>query len=150
MRTDPSLSTPQFCPASTKGRVVAFGHHPRRWPPAVKDRFGSRSLVVLGIAASAFALRSSECVLPRRADGRASGFEYFHTYAENEQDIDDAVAAHPSIAQRFSIGQSYEGRQIWGIKISDNVATDENEPEVFIVAQIHASERSTERDGAAT
>ena len=76
------------------------------------------------------------------AAGEPSGYEYLHTYAEVKADIDDAVAAHPSIAQRFSIGTSYEGRQIWGVKISDNVATDESEPEVLIVAQIHANERS--------
>lgn len=71
------------------------------------------------------------------------GFEYYHTYAENEQVIDDAVAAHPSIAQKFSIGTSYQGRQIWGIKISDHVATDENEPEVFIHGLTHARERAS-------
>ncbi len=72
-----------------------------------------------------------------------AGFEYFHTYAQNEQVIDDAVAAHPAIAMKFSIGTSYEGRQIWGIKISDNVATDENEPEVFIHGLTHARERAS-------
>ena len=77
------------------------------------------------------------------AAGEPSGYAYFHTYAEVRADIDDAVAAHPNIAQRLSIGTSYEGRPIWGIKISDNVGTDETEPEVFIVAQIHANERST-------
>ena len=44
---------------------------------------------------------------------------------------------------KFSIGQSYEGREIWGIKISDNVATDENEPEVFIHGLTHARERAS-------
>jgi hypothetical protein len=77
------------------------------------------------------------------AAAEPSGYAYFHTYAEVKADIDDAVAAHPNIAQRLSIGTSYEGRPIWGIKISDNVGTDETEPEVFIVAQIHANERST-------
>jgi hypothetical protein len=41
-----------------------------------------------------------------------------------------AEADHPAIAERFSIGQSYQGRELWAIKISDNVATDEDEPEV--------------------
>ena len=77
------------------------------------------------------------------------GFEYFHTYAENEQVIDDAVAAHPGIAMKFSIGTSYEGREIWGIKISDNVATDENEPEVFIHGLTHARERASNEEALA-
>ena len=78
---------------------------------------------------------------PAAADGEPVGFEFYHTYAENLQVIDDAVAAHPEIAQRFSIGKSYEGREIWGIKISDNVGVDENEPEVFIHGLTHARER---------
>ena len=77
------------------------------------------------------------------AAGEPSGYEYFHTYAEVKADIDDVVAAHPGIAQRFSMGTSYEGRQIWGIKISDNVGSDENESEVFVVGQLHANERAT-------
>ncbi len=77
------------------------------------------------------------------AAGEPAGYEYFHTYAEVKAEIDAAVAAHPGIAQRFSMGVSYEGRQIWGIKISDNVGTDENEPEAFVVAQLHANERSS-------
>ena len=33
-----------------------------------------------------------------------------------------AVAdAHPDIASRFSIGKSYQGRELWAMKISDNV-----------------------------
>jgi hypothetical protein len=50
------------------------------------------------------------------------------------------VAANPSIAKKFSIGTSYEGRQIWAVKISDNVATDEDEPEVLFTHGQHARE----------
>lgn len=77
------------------------------------------------------------------AAAEPSGFEYYHTYAEVKAEIDQTVADHPGIARRFSIGRSYEGRKIWGIWISDNVGVDENEPEVFINAQIHARERAT-------
>src|SRR5688572_1490689 len=76
------------------------------------------------------------------AAAEPAGFEYYHTYAEVKAFIDSAVAAHPGIARRFIIGRSYEGRKIWAIKISDNVGSDENEPEVFINAQIHARERA--------
>jgi len=51
-------------------------------------------------------------------------------------------AAHPTLVQKFSIGRSYEGRQIWAVKISDNVSRDESEPEIFIDANIHARERA--------
>jgi len=77
------------------------------------------------------------------AAAEPKGFEYYHTYAEVKAEIDATVAAHPSIARPFTIGRSYEGRKIWGIKISDNVRANDNEPEIFINAQIHARERAT-------
>jgi murein tripeptide amidase MpaA len=76
------------------------------------------------------------------AAGEPPGYAYFHTYAEVKAEIDAAVAAHPGIARRFSMGRSYEGRQIWGIKVSDNVGADEDESEVFIAGQLHGNERA--------
>jgi carboxypeptidase T len=48
--------------------------------------------------------------------------------------------AYPSLVHVFSIGKSYEGRDIWAAKVSDNVAVDEDEPEVMIDALHHAAE----------
>ncbi|HEY7024408.1 MAG TPA: M14 family zinc carboxypeptidase [Candidatus Limnocylindrales bacterium] len=82
-------------------------------------------------------------VQPVAAAGEPPGYEYFHTYAENEQIIDNVVAAHPSIAQKFSIGRSYQGRQIWAIKLTQNVDGPTNgKPEVMINGLIHARERA--------
>ncbi len=64
----------------------------------------------------------------------------YHTYAEMVAELDQAVADHPAIVQKFSIGKSHEGRQIWAAKISDNVATDEDEPEVLFDGLHHARE----------
>jgi murein tripeptide amidase MpaA len=48
---------------------------------------------------------------------------------------------YPDITtERISIGQSLEGREIYAIKISDNPDVDEDEPEVFFNAAIHARE----------
>ncbi|MEP7158124.1 MAG: M14 family metallopeptidase [Chloroflexota bacterium] len=80
---------------------------------------------------------------PVAAAGEPSGYEYFHTYAETVSELNAAEADHPAIAERFTMGTSYEGRAIPGIKISDNVGVDENEPEIFVNGQIHARERIT-------
>jgi hypothetical protein len=64
----------------------------------------------------------------------------YHTYAEMVADINAVVAAHPTIAQKVAIGTSYQGRTIWAVKISDNVAVDENEPEVLFDGLTHADE----------
>ena len=55
----------------------------------------------------------------------------YHNYAEMVHVIKAAQTAHPDIVKVFSIGKSYLGRDIWAVKVSDNVATDENEPEVM-------------------
>ncbi len=96
-------------------------------------------------------LRGSEPRLPARASGlraRAADFPSadatYHNYAELSADTQAIAAAYPSIVQRFSLGTSYEGRQIWGLKVSDNVATDEtNEPEVLFTHNQHAREHLT-------
>jgi len=67
----------------------------------------------------------------------------YHNYAEMTADINAIVAAHSSIVRKISLGTSYEGRDIIALKISDNVATDENEPEVLYNAHQHAREHLT-------
>ena len=68
------------------------------------------------------------------------GYNGYHSYAETEAELDAVVADHPGIAAKFSIGQSYQGRQLWALKISDNVALDEDEPEVLFDSLTHARE----------
>ncbi|WP_432049549.1 M14 family zinc carboxypeptidase [Verrucosispora sp. NA02020] len=67
----------------------------------------------------------------------------YHDYAEMTAVVNQVVADHPSIARKVSIGSSYEGRELVAVKISDNVATDENEPEILFNAQQHAREHLT-------
>jgi hypothetical protein len=67
----------------------------------------------------------------------------YHDYTEMSAEIQNVANANPSIVSRFSIGNSYEGRAIWAVKISDNVGTDENEPEVLFVGLHHAREHLT-------
>src|SRR6185503_8611322 len=71
------------------------------------------------------------------------GYTAFHTYGEMVADVNSVVAAHPAIARKFSIGKSYEGLDLWAVKVSDNVNVDENEPEVLFDANIHAREHIT-------
>ena len=64
----------------------------------------------------------------------------YHTYAEMVAEINATQLAHPDIVQISSIGKSYQGRDLWVAKVSDNVATDENEPEVLFDGLHHARE----------
>ncbi|MET8907953.1 M14 family zinc carboxypeptidase [Micromonospora sp. NPDC004551] len=67
----------------------------------------------------------------------------YHDYAETVAAVDAVVAAHPAIASRRVLGKSYEGRDIVALKISDNVAADEGEPEILFTANQHAREHLT-------
>ena len=67
----------------------------------------------------------------------------YHSYTEMVADIHAVETAHPDIVHVFSIGKSYQGRDIWAAKISDNVGTDEAEPEVLFDALHHAREHLT-------
>ena len=94
-------------------------------------------IAIIGLAA----------LLPTATAAAASefpdGYRAYHTYAETVAVLDSVVAAHPRIVRKFSIGQSYRGRQLWAAKISDNVAADENEPEVMFDSLIHGREHLT-------
>jgi len=68
------------------------------------------------------------------------GFTGYHSYTEIAAETAAVAAAHPDIVQRFSLGKSYQGRDMWAVKISDNVATDEAEPEVLFDGGHHADE----------
>lgn len=86
----------------------------------------------------------------KRASGPASSPKDFppddqgyHNYDEVIGVLDKAVADHGNIAQKSSVGKSFEGRDIPVLKISDNAAKDENEPEVLFNCNQHAREHLT-------
>jgi hypothetical protein len=67
----------------------------------------------------------------------------YHDYGEMVAEINTLVASKPSIARKSTIGTSFEGRDMPLIKISDNVASDESEPEILFNAHQHAREHLT-------
>ncbi len=91
--------------------------------------------LILGLLAAALIWPASVS-----ANEFPSGHTAYHTYTEVGTEVAAVAAAHPDIVKRFSIGQSYKGRELWAAKISDNVATDENEPEVLFDGGTHSDE----------
>ena len=68
----------------------------------------------------------------------------FYTFSQMNTEMNDLVTAFPTLVQKTSIGLSIEGRNIWCLKISDNVSVDENnEPEVLYLGLQHAREAIT-------
>ena len=72
---------------------------------------------------------------------RGGGFlpEYM-TFAEVAAALANLEAAYPTLAERMVIGTSLQGRDIYALKVSDNVASDESETEVLIMGCHHARE----------
>jgi hypothetical protein len=72
-----------------------------------------------------------------------SGYTGYHNFAETTAELQQTVRDHPTLASLRSIGKSYQNRDIWALKVSDNVASDESEPEVLLVCGQHAREHLT-------
>jgi carboxypeptidase T len=70
----------------------------------------------------------------------------YHNLPEMTALIGQAAADYPNLVQISSIGKSYQGRDIWIAKVSNDVAVDHGYPEVLIDALHHAREHlSTEQ-----
>ena len=76
-------------------------------------------------------------------DGGPTGYP---DLAAVNQQMNDAAAAFPAICevvnlnQLVGVPQTFEGRDIFAVKISDNVGVDENEPQSLVVSCHHARE----------
>ncbi len=64
----------------------------------------------------------------------------YYTLSEMYGKVDQMISAYPSMVRKDTIGYSFEHRPIVAVKISDNVNTDENEPEILYSALHHARE----------
>ncbi|MGW0890157.1 M14 family metallopeptidase [Saccharopolyspora sp. NPDC002578] len=95
--------------------------------------------------AQAEELRSNGLTLQAQASPRdfPPGDEAYHNYDEMVAELDKITADHPDLAAKSSLGKSFEGRDIPLLKISDNVAQDEDEPEVLFDCNQHAREHLT-------
>ncbi|WP_017559064.1 M14 family metallopeptidase [Nocardiopsis baichengensis] len=67
----------------------------------------------------------------------------YHDYAELTDVVDKTVADHPDIAAKVSVGSSHEGRDLMAVKITSDVATDHDRPEVLFTHSQHAREHLT-------
>ena len=65
----------------------------------------------------------------------------YHTYQEMTDLLQDLEDNHSDIMSLTSLGKTYEEREIWMVKLSDNVDEDENEPEVLLMGAHHGNEK---------
>ena len=67
----------------------------------------------------------------------------YHTFAQIQSMLQSIASSYPDITSLYSIGTSYEGREIWCLEITDNPGVDEGEPGVFYMGLHHAREWPT-------
>lgn len=123
-----------------------------------QDKYDRAALSALGLPIEAVDMETGRSYLVVRMDEidriRDAGFfaavyaqasypqnmEGYHDEAETTAVLLDLANTYPDKTSLFSIGQTFEGRQIMCLKISDNAETDEGEPAFFLVARHHARE----------
>ncbi len=64
----------------------------------------------------------------------------FHSYDEIRSDFYAYAALYPSIAQLVVLGTSMQNRELFALRLSDNVAVEEVEPEIAFWGNIHGNE----------
>lgn len=73
----------------------------------------------------------------------------YYTPAEILTKIDSFVTKYPQLAKRIDLttlpgaGKTHENRGIYALKVSDNVAIDEDEPAILVASEHHARELNT-------
>jgi carboxypeptidase T len=79
--------------------------------------------------------RQGETLQAATVEGR------FHSYDEALAELTQIAQAHPEIARLVNLGQSYEGRQMFALKITTDPSVDDSsKPDVLITGGHHARE----------
>jgi len=65
----------------------------------------------------------------------------YHTYQEMTELLQNLALNHSDIMSLSSIGRTYQGRDIWMVKLSDNVTQEEEEPGVLFMGAHHGNEK---------
>jgi carboxypeptidase T len=72
--------------------------------------------------------------------------EKYHTYQEVIDEIDALVSKYPQLVKKLSLGKSVEGRELWGVRITNFALNkDQTVPGIIMTGTHHAREHlSTE------
>jgi carboxypeptidase T len=111
-------------------------------------QYGARGLVLAAVPEPGAFAEGSAAFFPEapvaasELKGPARTQEGAYTsYAEATAGLAALAARYPSLVRLTSAGKSYEGRELWAVKISADVAVDDpNKPDVLFTGLYHARE----------
>lgn len=67
--------------------------------------------------------------------------ELYRSYDEMTEDLQRLATNYSQIMSLTSLGKTHEGRDLWLVKISDNVSQEEDEPGVLFMGAHHGNEK---------
>jgi carboxypeptidase T len=133
--------------------IELAGPRPGRGPTATLESGGSESIAAtsgptsgtatpqaLGPATSAPSAAAALPTCPTEIQQFPTGYGAYHTYAELCRAIVAAATAHSTIARLFSIGRSYQGREIWAMEITAHLTDGTHPPGVLFDGLHHGLE----------
>jgi hypothetical protein len=123
---------------------------PGRRPDVVKDLVQSGSVEIDHVTSEGFELYGSKGLaayldskkivyLNRKAINKIAMADY-PSFAQITSKLQAAASKYSKIMKLMSIGKSVKGKDLWVMKISDNVAVEEIEPEFKYVSSMHGDE----------
>ena len=65
---------------------------------------------------------------------------FYRTYDQVYAALDSFTIEYPTICRLDTIGYSVLGRAIWAMRVTDNPANEEHEPEIRLIGNIHGDE----------
>lgn len=64
----------------------------------------------------------------------------YPSFSEISARLNEFEKMYPDICRRVNIGESVQGRELWFMKISDNIDVEEDEPEFKYISTMHGDE----------
>ncbi len=108
--------------------------------PSTLVAIGGQASVRDAVVNELAAWSEGQLVVPPPGPDYPSGATLYHNYQRMEVDIDAVQAAYPDLVKVFSIGKSYQGRDIWAAEVSGDVSDPVTKPEVLIDGLHHSLE----------
>jgi hypothetical protein len=140
------LSIPALASVKIKEEAYIMGHSPE----VVKDLVLTGSVVIDHVTSEGFEIYGDKGLLDYLEKKKLPFFDMkemnqkallnYPSFTELTQKLKAAEAKSPKILRLMSIGKSVKGRDLWVMKISDNVETDETEPEFKYISSMHGDE----------
>ena len=101
----------------------------------------SKQVILIGFFMVLFFLAPFSSALNTNQFNLVSFDQYdYHTYQELTDELHSLQANHSDIMSLTSIGKTYEGRNLWMVKLSDNVDKEDDEPGVLFMGAHHGNE----------